>query len=155
MKKHFDLQIEDRCFAFPRKSEQIAAEAALDGIYILRTSTQHTNFSDTEVVQSYKQLAGVERAFRTLKQSDLEIRPIYHYLESRVRAHVLLCMLAYYVEWHLREAWAELLFIDSQPPMRIDPVEICYRDRSRRYDRNDHLLKTASLRTTRNSCFSV
>src|SRR5450755_4012453 len=122
MKKHFDLQIEDRCFAFPRKSEQIAAEAALDGIYILRTSTQHTKFSDTEVVQSYKQLAGVERAFRTLKQSDLEIRPIYHYLESRVRAHVLLCMLAYYVEWHLRAAWAELLFIDSEPPLRVDPV---------------------------------
>jgi transposase len=122
MKKHFDLQIEDRRFAFPRKSEQIAAEAALDGIYILRTSTQHTKFSDTEVVQSYKQLAGVERAFRTLKQSDLEIRPIYHYLESRVRAHVLLCMLAYYVEWHLREAWAELLFIDSEPPSRLDPV---------------------------------
>jgi transposase len=72
-------------------------------------------------VQSYKQLAGVECAFRTLKQTDLEIRPIYHYLESRVRAHVF-CMLAYYVEWHLREAWAELLFIDSQPPMRIDPV---------------------------------
>src|ERR1017187_6012776 len=122
MKKHFDLQIEDRRFAFPRKREQIAAEAALDGIYILRTSTQQTNFSGTEVVQSYKQLAGVERAFRTLKQSDLEIRPIYHYLESRVRAHVLLCMLAYYVEWHLREAWAELLFIDAQPPLRVDPV---------------------------------
>lgn len=122
MKKHFDLQIEDQRLAFPRKSEQIAAEAALDGIYILRTSTQRSGFSDTEVVQSYKQLAGVERAFRTLKQSDLEIRPIYHYLESRVRAHVLLCMLAYYVEWHLREAWAELLFKDSQRPVRIDPV---------------------------------
>lgn len=122
MKKHFDLQIEDQRFAFPRKSDQIAAEAALDGIYILRTSTQRTNFSDIEVVQSYKQLAGVERAFRTLKQSDLEIRPIYHYLESRVRAHVFLCMLAYYVEWHLREAWAELLFKDSQRPVRFDPV---------------------------------
>ncbi len=122
MKKHFNLQIEDQRFAFPRKSEQITAEAALDGIYILRTSTQRNGFSDTEVVQSYKQLAGVERAFRTLKQSDLEIRPIYHHLESRVRAHVLLCMLAYYVEWHLREAWAELLFKDSQRPVRIDPV---------------------------------
>jgi hypothetical protein len=66
--------------------------------------------------------ARVERAFRTLKQSDLEIRPIYHYLESRVRAHVLICMLAYYVEWHLRAAWAELLFVDSEPPLRSDPV---------------------------------
>jgi transposase len=122
MKKHFDLEIEDRRFAFPRKSEQIAAEAALDGIYILRTNTQSEEFSGAEVVRSYKQLARVERAFRTLKQSDLEIRPIYHYLEPRVRAHVLLCMLAYYVEWHLRQAWAELLFIDSQTPMRLDPV---------------------------------
>ena len=122
VKKHFTLQIEDQLFAFPRKTEQIAAEAALDGIYILRTSTQQTTFSGPEVVRSYKQLARVERAFRTLKQGDLEIRPIYHYLESRVRAHVLLCMLAYYVEWHLREAWTELLFIDAEPPMRVDPV---------------------------------
>jgi hypothetical protein len=122
VKKHFALQIEDQRFAFPRKTEQIAAEAALDGIYILRTSTQQTQFSGPDVVRSYKQLARVERAFRTLKQSDLEIRPIYHHLESRVRAHVLLCMLAYYVEWHLREAWAELLFIDAEPPIRVDPV---------------------------------
>jgi hypothetical protein len=116
------LTIEEQRFAFPRKTEQIAAEATLDGIYILRTSTQQTKFSDTEVVRSYKQLARVERAFRTLKQTDLEIRPIYHHLETRVRAHVLLCMLAYYVEWHLRQAWAELLFIDSEPPERLDPV---------------------------------
>jgi len=122
MKKHFDLQIDDRRLAFPRKSEQIAAEAALDGIYILRTSTESTAFSSTEVVRSYKQLAHVERAFRTLKQPDLEIRPIYHHLESRVRAHVLLCMLAYYVEWHLRQAWAELLFADPTPPIAEDPV---------------------------------
>jgi len=122
VKKHFALQIEDHRFAFPRKTEQIAAEAALDGIYILRTSTAQTEFSGPDVVRSYKQLARVERAFRTLKQSDLEIRPIYHYLESRVRAHVLICMLAYYVEWHLRAAWAELLFIDSEPPLRSDPV---------------------------------
>ena len=122
MKKHFDLQIDDRRLAFPRKNEQIAAEAALDGIYILRTSTESPAFSSTEVVRSYKQLAHVERAFRTLKQPDLEIRPIYHHLESRVRAHVLLCMLAYYVEWHLRRAWAELLFADPTPPITEDPV---------------------------------
>jgi Transposase DDE domain len=122
MRKHFDLQIDDRRLAFPRKSAQIAAEAALDGIYILRTSTESTAFSSTEVVRSYKQLAHVERAFRTLKQPDLEIRPIYHHLESRVRAHVLLCMLAYYVEWHLRQAWTELLFADPTPPIAEDPV---------------------------------
>ena len=130
MKKHFDLQIEDSRFAFPRKSEQIAAEAALDGIYILRTSTQPAEFSGADIVRSYKQLARVERAFRTLKQPDLEIRPIYHYLEPRVRAHVLLCMLAYYVEWHLREAWAELLFIDSESPPRVDPVSKAQRSAS-------------------------
>lgn len=122
MKKHFDLQIADRRLAFARKAEQITAEAALDGIYILRTSTKPTAFSGAQVVRSYKQLAKVERAFRTLKQQDLEIRPIYHHLESRVRAHVLLCMLAYYVEWHLRQAWTELLFADSAPPLATDPV---------------------------------
>jgi transposase len=122
MKKHIDLQIDDRKLVFVRKAAQIAAEAALDGIYILRTSTKPVAFSDAQVVRSYKQLAKVERAFRTLKQQDLEIRPIYHHLESRVRAHVLLCMLAYYVEWHLRQAWAELLFADPAPPLAADPV---------------------------------
>jgi hypothetical protein len=121
MKKHFELHIDDRHFAFPRKLEQIAAEAALDGIYILRTSVGAEVFPDAEVVRSYKQLARVERAFRALKQSDLEIRPVYHYRESRVRTHVLLCMLAYYVDWHLRQAWTELLFTDPQPPTS-DPV---------------------------------
>jgi hypothetical protein len=98
------------------KSEQIAAEAALDGIYILRTTVDSQAFSTSDVIRSSKQLARVERAFRTLNSIDLEIRPIYHYREDRVRAHVLLAMLAYYVEWHLREAWAELLFIDEQTP---------------------------------------
>jgi transposase len=111
VKKHFDLTIDDGRFAFTRKSEQIAAEAALDGIYILRTTVDSQAFSTSDVVRSYKLLARVENAFRTLKGIDLEIRPIYHYREDRVRAHVLLAMLAYYVEWHLREAWAELLFM--------------------------------------------
>lgn len=121
MKKHFTVEIDDDHFAFTRKHEQIAAEATLDGIYILRTSVAPAVFSGAEVVRSYKQLARVERAFRTLKQSDLEIRPIYHHLEARVRAHVLLCMLAYYVDWHLRAAWTELLFTDPAPPGG-DPV---------------------------------
>jgi hypothetical protein len=122
VKKHFDLTIDDARFAFTRKSEQIAAEAALDGIYILRTTVDSQAFPTADVVRSYKQLARVERAFRTLKGIDLEIRPIYHYREDRVRAHVLLAMLAYYVEWHLREAWAELLFTDEHTPISTDPV---------------------------------
>ncbi|MGP6190061.1 MAG: IS1634 family transposase [Vulcanimicrobiaceae bacterium] len=122
MKKHFTLEIDDERLAFTRKSEQIAAEAALDGIYILRTTLEVQACPSAEVVRSYKQFARVDRAFRTLKSVDLEIRPIHHYREHRVRAHVLLAMLAYYVEWHLREAWAELLFKDEQPPTPADPV---------------------------------
>jgi len=127
MKKHLTIEIEDQRFAFSRKSEQIAREAELDGIYILRTSLADQACSSADVVRSYKQLARVERAFRTLKGVDLEIRPIHHYLEQRVRAHVLLAMLAYYVEWHLREAWAPLLFKDEQPPVEQDPVSKAHR----------------------------
>ncbi len=122
MKKHFTLEIDDERLAFTRKTEQIAAEAALDGLYILRTTLDAQTCPSAEVVRSYKQLARVERAFRTLKSVDLEIRPIHHYREHRVRAHVLLAMLAYYVEWHLREAWAELLFKDERPSVAADPV---------------------------------
>jgi hypothetical protein len=114
VKKHFDLTIDDGRFAFTRKSERIAAEAALDGIYILRTTVDSQAFSTADVVRSYKQLARVECAFRTLTSIDLEIRPSYHYRKDRVRAHVLLAMLAYHVEWHLREAWAELLLSMSR-----------------------------------------
>jgi hypothetical protein len=122
VKKHFALEITDECFAFARKSEQIAAEAALDGIYILRTSVSEQELSAADVVRSYKQLALVERGFRTLKGPELEIRPVHHRLEDRVRAHVFLCMLAYYLTWHLREAWAPLLFKDEQPTSAADPV---------------------------------
>ena len=122
VKKHFALEITDARFAFARKQDQIAAEAALDGIYILRTSVSEQQLSAAEVVRSYKQLAQVERGFRTLKGPELEIRPIHHHLEDRVRAHVLLCMLAYYLTWHLREAWAPLLFKDEQPTSPADPV---------------------------------
>jgi transposase len=122
VKKHFALEISDERFAFARKSEQIAAEAALDGIYILRTNVSQDKLEAPELVRSYKQLAQVERGFRTLKGPELEIRPVHHRLEDRVRAHVFLCMLAYYLTWHLREAWAPLLFNDDKPTSKTDPV---------------------------------
>jgi hypothetical protein len=122
VKKHFQLEITDTTFTFSRKTDQIMAEAALDGIYVLRTSLPHNELATDDVVRSYKQLERVEDAFRTLKSPDLQIRPIHHHLEDRVRAHVLLCMLAYYLTWHLQHAWAPLLFKDEQPPHQDDPV---------------------------------
>jgi hypothetical protein len=121
VRKHFQLEISDTSFAFERKQEQIAAEAALDGIYVLRTSVAASELSAPDVLRAYKQLKEVERAFRTLK-GPLELRPIHHRLEDRVRAHVFLCMLAYYLAWHLRQAWKPLLFDDEQPPPQPDPV---------------------------------
>jgi hypothetical protein len=98
---------------FARKHKEIAAEAALDGIYIIRTSVNSARMDANDCVRNYKALANVERAFRSLKSVDLQVRPIHHYKADRVRAHILLCMLAYYVQWHMREAWRELLFADS------------------------------------------
>jgi hypothetical protein len=122
MSKHIELQIDDGRFEFSRKHEQIEREAALDGIYVLRTSLPADAMNAPEVVRTYKRLQSVERAFRTLKSVDLEIRPIYHHLERRVRAHVFACMLSYYLEYHLRRAWAELLFADDEPVVPDDPV---------------------------------
>jgi DDE family transposase len=121
MRKHFQLEITNTTLAFARKHEQIAAEAALDGIYVLRTSVTEAELPAPEVVRAYKQLKEVERAFRTLK-GPLELRPIHHRLEERVKAHVFLCMLSYYLAWHLRQAWKPLLFDDEQPPLQPDPV---------------------------------
>jgi hypothetical protein len=121
VRKHFQVEISDTSFTFARKQEQIAAEAALDGIYILRTSVPDSQLDAPEVVRAYKQLKEVERAFRTLK-GPLELRPIHHRLEDRVKAHVFLCMLSYYLAWHLRRAWKPLLFDDEQPPAQPDPV---------------------------------
>lgn len=121
MRKHFQVTITDTSFAFQRKQEQITAEAALDGIYVLRTSVPDRALAAPDVVRAYKQLKEVERAFRTLK-GPLELRPIHHRLEDRVKAHVFLCMLAYYLAWHLRQAWKPLLFDDEQPPIQPDPV---------------------------------
>lgn len=122
MKKHFEIEITDTTLRFARKQAQIAAEAALDGFYVLRTSVPENELTAAEVVRSYKGLEQVERAFGTLKGPELEIRPIHHHLEDRVRAHVLLCTLAYYLTWHLRQAWAPLLFKDETPPIAADPV---------------------------------
>ena len=122
VKKHFEVQITDTSLTYARRSQQIAAEAQLDGFYVLRTSVPVDTLPTDEIVRSYKGLEEVERAFGTLKGPELEIRPIHHRLEDRVRAHVLLCMLAYYLTWHLREAWAPLLFKDEHPPVAADPV---------------------------------
>ena len=121
MRKHFQAEITDTSFAFQRKTAQIAAEAALDGIYVLRTNAEEQTLSTPDVVRAYKQLKEVERAFRTLK-GPLELRPIHHRLEDRVKAHVFLCMLSYYLAWHLRQAWKPLLFDDEQSPAQADPV---------------------------------
>jgi transposase len=111
--KHFDLTIEDARFAYVRKSREIAEEAALDGLYAVRTSLPEETIADAATVKAYKSLAQVERAFRCLKTVDLHVRPIYHWLEDRVRAHVFLCMLAYYVEWHMRARLAPMLYDDD------------------------------------------
>jgi transposase len=121
VKKHFSVEITESEFSYERKQAQIEAEAALDGIYVLRTCVEQEQMKSTDVVRSYKQLAEVEHAFGTLK-GPLEIRPIHHRLEERVRAHAFLCMLSYYLEWHLREALAPLTFKDECPPTQPDPV---------------------------------
>jgi hypothetical protein len=113
MAKHFTLDIADNRFGFARKTEAIAAEAALDGIYVVRTSLPATVLDDAATVRSYKSLSLVERAFRCLKSVDLQIRPVYHWLADRVRAHVFLCMLAYYLEWHMRQRLAPMLYDDT------------------------------------------
>jgi transposase len=113
MAKHFKFTITDDSFRYQRDDQAIAAESALDGIYVIRTTVSAERLSTDEVVRSYKSLANVERAFRCIKTVDLNIRPIHHRKEERVRAHVLLCMLAYYVEWHLRRALAPILFQDD------------------------------------------
>jgi Transposase DDE domain len=126
MGKHFELTITETSFTFRRRAETIAREARLDGIYVIRTSLSAEAMSAADAVRAYKDLARVERAFRTLKSIDLQIRPVHHWIEPRVRAHVFLCMLAYYVEWHLRDAWAPILFHDhdsaAADPERTSPV---------------------------------
>jgi transposase len=123
--KHFDLGIQDAGFTFGANEERIAAEAALDGLYVIRTSAAEADMSAEAAVLNYKRLAEVERAFRTLKGVDLQVRPIRHRLKERVKAHIFLSVLAYYVQWHLAEAWKPLLFADEAPAgeaREADPV---------------------------------
>ena len=124
MAKHFTLTITDTSLAFARKEDAIIAEAALDGITIIRTSVTPERLDSASCVRHYKSLSQVERAFRSMKTVDLKVRPIHHRLSDRVRAHIFLCMLAYTVEWHMREAWRELLFADEDQAAKAtrDPV---------------------------------
>src|SRR2546427_6556144 len=130
--KHFELAIGENTFSFPRKLEGITAEAALDGLYIIRTSVSAAQMDAPQCVRNYKALANVERAFRSLKTIDLKVRPIHHRTADRVRAHILLCMLAYYVEWHMREAWRELMFADADQRAKAtrDPVAKALRSKA-------------------------
>ena len=132
--KHFILDIRHDGFDFTIDEDRISAEAALDGVYVVRTSVCAQRLSSDDTVRSYKRLAQVERAFRSMKSSDLQVRPIYHRLESRVRAHIFLCMLAYYVQWHMRQAWRPLLFCDEDQQAKTtrDPVAPAQRSASAR-----------------------
>ncbi len=129
MAKHFYLTIEDDTFAFERNEEKIRAEAAIDGLYVIRSSVDKTRMTDQELVANYKNLEMVERAFRSLKSIDLNVRPIYHRLDDRVRAHIFICMLAYHIEHHMRCKLAPLLFADEQKETAaerdsvVDPVK--------------------------------
>ena len=122
MAKHFTLTITDTSFEYTRNTQAILAEAGLDGIYIVRTSLSADRLDAAGVVDAYKNLKVVEANFRSLKAIDLDLRPIRHWTEPRVRAHVFICMLAAYLVWHLRQAWAPICFTDEHPPERADPV---------------------------------
>ncbi len=122
MGKHFRRDITDTTFTYRRDTARIDAEARLDGIYVLRTSVDADTLDPAGIVESYKNLANVERDFRIIKTDDLDLRPIHHRLDDRVTAHVLICLLACYLIWHLRKAWAPLTFTDEHPPHRDNPV---------------------------------
>jgi hypothetical protein len=151
MAKHFRLTITDTALAITRDTEHIAAEAALDGIYVLRTSVPADTLDAPGVVTAYKQLSYVERDFRHIKADDLALRPIHHRLQDRVRAHVLICMLAAYLVWHLRHTLAPLTYTDTQPPTRTQPVAPATRStaaaRKASRHRDDHDQPVRSFRT--------
>jgi hypothetical protein len=129
MGKHFHIQITDTSLSIARNQDQIDAEAALDGIYVLRTDQPADQLETTGVVTGYKSLSRLERDFRHIKVDDLDLRPVYHRIEDRVKAHVLICMLACYLVWHLRKAWAPLTFTDEHPPTPNNPVAPAQRSR--------------------------
>jgi len=120
--KHFDVAIADGSLTITRRQAQIDAEAALDGIYVIRTPVPEDQLDAAGVVTAYKNLRHVERDFRSIKADDLDLRPVFHRLEERVKAHVLICMLAAYLTWHLRQAWAPLTFTDENQPRQDNPV---------------------------------
>ncbi len=148
MAKHLQVAITDTTLTVSRNTGQIQAEAALDGIYVIRTSVPADTLDAAGVVGAYKNLANVERDFRTIKTDDLDLRPIYHHLEDRVRAHVFIAMLAAYLTWHLRNRLAPLTFTDEHPPARTDPVapatrsEAATRKASRRKDDTDQPVRS-------------
>jgi hypothetical protein len=148
MAKHLKLTITNTTLTIERRQDQIDAEAALDGIYVLRTSVPADHLDAPGIVAAYKNLANVERDFRSIKVDDLDLRPIYHHLDGRVRAHVLIAMLAAYLIWHLRRAWAPLTFTDETPPDRANPVAPAVRSdaatakASRKHDANDRPVRS-------------
>jgi hypothetical protein len=144
MGKHFKLTIADERFDYERNQTTISQEAALDGIYVIRTSVATQTLSPEDAVLSYKRLAQVERAFRSIKTVDLKLRPIHHHLANRVRAHVFICMLAYYVEWHMRRALAPMLFDDDDKPaaQRRRQSAVAKAQRSERAERKARTKRT-------------
>jgi hypothetical protein len=148
MAKHFDLAITETSLTLTRGQHRIDAEAALDGIYVLRTSVPAQTLPAAGVVSAYKNLARVERDFRSIKVDDLDLRPIHHRLTDRVRAHVLIAMLGAYLIWHLRRTWAPLTFTDANPPARVNPVapatrsDTAARKASRQRDENDRPVRS-------------
>jgi hypothetical protein len=143
MHKHFALKISEASFTYSLRENTVAQETALDGIYVIRTNLPAAQMDSAETVRRYKSLADVERAFRSLKTLDLKIRPIHHRTADRVRGHILLCMLAYYVEWHLREAWRPLLFADEDQAAKLtrDPVAPAKRSEAAELKAQTHLLE--------------
>jgi len=139
--KHFELDIRDDGFEYKIDKSKVAAEAALDGIYVIRTSLSQQRMKTDDTVRSYKLLTQVERAFRSFKTIDLKVRPIRHHLENRVRAHIFLCMLAYYVEWHMIEAWRPLLFCDEDQEAKATRDPVAPAKRSEEALRKAHTLK--------------
>jgi hypothetical protein len=146
MAKHIALDITDTAFTFTRRHDHIEREAALDGIYVVRTSLGIEQMDAAGCVRSYKALTQVERVFKTMKSVDLKVRPIHHRLADRVRAHIFLCVLAYYVEWHMREAWRELMFADTNQAAKAarDPVAPAQRSQAAQNKASSHTLENGT-----------
>jgi transposase len=146
MEKHFELTITETSFSYARREEKIHAEAALDGLYVIRSSVPKESMTADQLVSTYKSLSRVERAFRSMKSVDLHVRPIYHFNDDRIRAHVFLCMLAYYAEWHLRDRLRELLFDDDdhEAAQKSRRSVVAPAKRSKSAREKDATLRTAS-----------